>query len=87
MNTDTFDPDELIGRTYLQDVAENGERYRAKIVQKIIERDKEARTERTKFLVTYEGHDKSDEIVDYTTVADYLQKQIETDNDPSEQFY
>ena len=87
VNSDTFDPDELIGRTYLQDVDENGERHRAKIVQKIIERDKEARTERTKFLVTYEGHDKSDEIVDYTTVADYLQKQIETDNDPSEQFY
>ena len=64
MNPDTFDPDELIGRTYLQDVDKNGERHRAKIVQKLIERDKATNTARTKFLVMYEGHDKSDEIVD-----------------------
>ena len=37
MNTETFDPDKLIGRTYLQDVDENGERFRSKIVQKLIE--------------------------------------------------
>ena len=87
MNTDTFDPDELIGRTYLQDVDENGERYRAKIIQKLIERDKETQDARIKFLVTYEGHDKSDEIIDYTSVVDYIQQQIENDNDPNEQFY
>ena len=87
MTTQTFDPDELIGRTYLQDVDENGERYRAKITQKLIERDQDTQAARIKFLVTYEGHDKSDEIVDYTTVVDHIQKQIETDNDPSEQFY
>ena len=39
MPTQTFDPDELIGRTYLQEVDDNGERYRAKITQKLIERE------------------------------------------------
>ena len=39
MNTETIDPDELIGRTYLQDVDKNGERYCAKIAQKLIEHD------------------------------------------------
>ena len=87
MNTETIDPDELIGRTYLQDVDDNGERHRAKIAQKLIERDKETQAARIKFLVTYEGHDKSDEIVDYTHVVDHIQKQVELDNDPSEQFY
>ena len=87
MNTETFDPDELIGRTYLQDVDNNGERYRAKNAQKLIERDKETQDARIKFLVTYKGHDKSDEILDYTNVVNHIQKQIELDNDPSEQFY
>ena len=87
MNTKTIDPDELIGRTYLQDVDKNGERYCAKIIQKLIECDKETQDARIKFLVRYEGHDKSDEIVDYTDVVDHIQKQIELDNNPSEQFY
>ena len=72
MNTDTFDPDELIWRTYLQDVDENGECHRSKIVQKLIERDKDTQTARIKFLVTYKGHDKSDKIVDYTTVVVHI---------------
>ena len=37
-----FDPDELIGRTYLMDKEENGERFRAKIVSKIIEQHENA---------------------------------------------
>ena len=77
MNTETIDPDELIGRTYLQDVDKNGERYCAKIAQKLIERDKETQDARIKFLVMYKGHNKSDEIVDYTHVVDHIQKQVE----------
>ena len=53
----------------------------------MIERNKETQEARIKFLVTYEGHDKSDEIVGYTHVVDHIQKQVELDNDPSEQFY
>ena len=87
MNTETIDPDELIGRTYLQDVDNNGKRHHAKIAQKLIKRYKETQEARIKFLVRYEGHIKLDEIVDYTNVVDHIQKQIELDNDPSEQFY
>ena len=36
----TFDPDNLIGRTYLMDPQENGERFRAKVVRKIVEMEK-----------------------------------------------
>ena len=48
MKTKTFDPDEVIGRMYLQDVDKNGERYCAKIIQKLIKRDKETQDARIK---------------------------------------
>ena len=37
--TQTFDPDKLIGMTYLKDREDDGQRLRAKIVRKIIETD------------------------------------------------
>ena len=33
----TFDPDDLIGRTFLLPLTENGERHRAKVTRKVVE--------------------------------------------------
>ena len=53
-----FDPDALLNRTYLTDPDETGQRFRAKIVQKIIEGDekRELHPDRIKYLVTVEGN-------------------------------
>ena len=52
------------------DPDENGERFCAKIVKKIIEREREVQKGlhdlgKTKSLVSIEGSDKQDEIVDF----------------------
>ena len=88
----SFDPEDLIGRTYLMDPEENGERFRAKIVKKIIEREKEVQNGlhdigKTKFLVSIEGSDKPDEIVDYNVVLDYVNAQMDDNLDPTEVFW
>ena len=75
----SFDPEELIGRAYLMDPEENGERFRAKIVEKIVEREKGIQQElhdlgKTKFLVSIEGSTQPDQIVDYNTILDYVNK-------------
>ena len=61
-------PNDLITRTYLTEPdANTGERFRAKIVKKIVSLEKglEEHPERVEFLVTYEGNDRLDEIVAY----------------------
>ena len=73
------------------DPEENGERFRAKIVKKIIEREKEVQNGlhdigKTKILVSIEGSDKPDEIVDYNVVLDYVNAQMDDDLDPTEVF-
>ena len=41
-------------------------------------------TGKTKFLVSIEGSDKPDEIVDYNVVLDYVNAQMDDNLDPSE---
>ena len=74
------------------DREENGERFCAKIVKKIIEREKEFQKGlhdlgKTKFLVSIEGSDKPDEIVDYNVVLDYVNAQMDDNLDPTEVFW
>ena len=85
-----FDPDELIGRTYLMDKEENGERFRAKIVSKIIEQHENAQQGlkdlgKIKFLVNIEN--QPDQIVDYNTVIDHITSQLEDEQSPEEVYY
>ena len=37
-----FDPEDLIGKTYLMDPEDNGERHRATIVKKVVEMEQDA---------------------------------------------
>jgi Reverse transcriptase (RNA-dependent DNA polymerase) len=73
-----FEPDELINRTYLTDPDERGQRFRAKIVQKIIETGKtlQDHPDNVKFLVTIEGQENYDEIVAYNDILDHLEEQM-----------
>ena len=85
-----FDPDELIGRTYLMDKEENGERFRAKIVSKIIEQHENAQQGlkdlgKIKFLVNIEN--QPDQIVDYNTVIDHITSQLEDEQSPEEVYH
>ena len=44
-----FDPDNLIGRTFLLPPQENGERLRAKVTKKVVEEIEAAGGNRTKY--------------------------------------
>ena len=80
-----IDPDELINRTYLTPPDEKGQRFRAKIVQKIQEHvDKlNQEPERMKFLVRLDEA-KVDEIVAYNDILNYLEEEM---SDPSEKYW
>ena len=85
-----FDPDELIGKTYLMDKQDNGERFRAKVVSKIIEQHENAQKGlkdlgKTKFIVSIEN--QPNQIVDYNTVLDHVNSQLEKETNDDETFY
>jgi len=77
-------PNDLITRTYLTEPdADTGERFRAKIVQKIVSMEEglEEHPERVEFLVTFKGNDRLDDIVAYNQVLDALEADILDPND------
>ena len=82
----TFRPDDLLHRTYLTKPDEHGQRFRAKIVQKIIDYDGglNEHPEHVKFLVSIEGN-KADEIVAYNDILEYLEESLL--EDPEEQVW
>ena len=73
-----------INRTYLLDAQDDGQRFRAKVKQKIVERQHPNDPEtpyNVRFLVTFD-QDKADEIVTYTEVLDHVNREIERDLNP-----
>ena len=72
-----FAPDDLINRTYLTAPDEDRQRFRAKIIQKIVEHENalEQEPNRIKFLVSVEG-EKADEIVAYNDIANFLEEEM-----------
>jgi len=64
-------PDDLLTRMYLTEPDETGQRFRAKIVEKIVslEEGLEQHPDRNKFLVRFEGTDRLDELVAYNQSA------------------
>ena len=76
----TFNPDELLGRTFLKQPTEDGERLRARIVRKVIEM--ENNKEKIKFLVSLPDQDQ-DEILSYNEIIDIIADQYdEEQNNP-----
>ena len=81
----SFDPDELIGRIYLKDPTDEGERFRARISRKIIEHD-ENNQELIKFLVTVDQATQ-DEILSYGELLDIIERQHQEEMDDTERMW
>jgi hypothetical protein len=71
-------PDDLLTRTYLTEPDETGQRFRAKILEKIISLQEglEQHPDRIKFLVRFEGTDCLDELVAYNQVLVALESDL-----------
>ena len=80
-----IEPDDIINRTYLTEPDEKGQRFRAKIVQKVQEHEEglEQQPERMKFLVRVEGA-KADEIIAYNDILNYLEEEM---SDPAQKVW
>ena len=76
----TFSPDDLVGRTFLKQPEEDGQRFRARIVRKIIEM--EENEEKIKFLVKLPDEEQ-DEIMAYNDIIDIIADQYDDElNNP-----
>jgi hypothetical protein len=78
--TPVFDPEDLVGRTFIMDPDDKGQKFRARIVQLL--EDHESRVQdnptRIKFLCKYD-EDKAEEIFTYNQVLDHITRDPETD--------
>ena len=71
----TFDPSDLIGRTFLLPPEENGERHRAKVtrnVVEIIDQDNGQRIQNINFISDI-GYDKVEELISYNQLLEHLE--------------
>ena len=80
----TFSPDDLIGRTFLKQPEEDGQRFRARIVRKIIEMDENE--EKIKFLVKLPDEEQ-DEIMAYNEIIDIIADQYEEEQRDPERLW
>ena len=84
----TFSPEELLHRSYLTPIDEKGQRFRARILEKVFEPDDSKGTsiqetpDNVRFLVTYDHPDRADELISYNEVLDHIEKEIEISQDP-----
>ena len=71
----TFDPSDLIGRTFLLPPEENGERHRAKVTRQvvhIIDQDNGHRIENINFILDI-GNGKVEELISYNQLLEHLE--------------
>ena len=71
----TFDPIDLIGRTFLLPPEENGERHRAKVTRQVIEiidQDNGQRIENINFILDI-GNAKVEELISYNQLLEHLE--------------
>ena len=84
-----FDPDDLMGRTFLLSPQENGERLRAKVTKKVVE-EIEAhdghRIPNINFIHDI-GDGKVEELITYNQLLDHLEQAEEQDNSMDQELY
>ena len=70
-----FDPDDMVGRTFLLEPQEEGQRFRARIVRAIKEQDNELAQDpdKIKFLCSI-NEDQYEEILSYNDVLNHIKK-------------
>ena len=72
----TFDPSDLIGRTFLLPPEENGERHRAKVTRQVVEiidQDNGQRVENINFILEI-GNGKVEELISYKQLLEHFWK-------------
>ena len=77
-----FDPTNLIGRTFLMDPQENGERYRTKILEALVKNKEQLSKHpgRIKFICSV-NDDMYEEILTYNEILEYITRNEEQDED------
>ena len=71
----TFDPSDLIGRTFLLPAEENGERHRAKVTRQVVEiidQDNGQRVENINYIL-YIGNGKVEQLISYNQLHEHLE--------------
>ena len=80
-----FNPEDLVGRTFLLPPGDNGERLRAKVTRKVVEDIEKADGERIQNL-SYTlgiGNGKVEELISYNQLVDHLEAAANEDNNRS----
>ena len=75
-NITTFNPTEIIGRTFLMDQQQDGQRHRARIVKLVEDHENnlQENPERIKYICSV-NNDTAEEIITYNQLMDYLSKE------------
>ena len=84
-----FDPDDLIGRTFLFPPQENGEMLRAKVTKKVVEEieaEDANRIPNINFILDI-GEGKVEEIITYNQLLDHLEQAEKEDNFMDQELY
>ena len=79
----TIDPKDLIGRTFLKNAEEDGQRFRARVVRAIVEKDNDLKkgVEYMKFICEV-PNSTADEIFTYNEILDHIERDnSEVEND------
>ena len=77
----TFDPSDLIGRTFFLPPEENGDRHRAKVTRQVVEiidQDSGQRIENNNFILDI-GNGKVEELISYNQLLEHLENAQEHD--------
>ena len=84
-----FDPDDLIGRTFLLPPQENGERLRAKVTKKVVEEIEAAHGNRIPHInfILDIGEGKVEELITYNQLLDHLEQADKQDNLMDQELY
>ena len=85
-----FDPDNLIGRTFLLPPQENGERLRAKVTKKVVEEIQAAygnRIPNINYFILDFDEGKVEELITYNQLLDHLEQADERDNSMDQELY
>ena len=85
----TFDPSDLIGRTFLLPPEENGERHRAKVTRQVVEiihQDDGQRVENINFIQDI-GNGKVEELISYNQLLEHLENAQDHDMGMDQELY
>ena len=85
----TFDPSDLIGRTFLLPPQENGERHRAKVTRQVVEiidQDNGQRLENIDFILDI-GNGEVEELISYNQLLEHLENAQDHDMGMDQELY